>query len=118
MEAALAGFRKFAQTAPDRPDYFWERQRLAIRDRLSPTPRIPGHRSIWAWASAAVVVVLGIMLFPTRAQPPAPDIAAGHDQDLLLAVERSLNRDVPKALAPALLLTEELDAAASRTPKK
>jgi hypothetical protein len=39
---------------------------------------------------------------------PAPDLAAGYDQELLVDVERCLDREVPEPLEPAFLLAAEL----------
>jgi hypothetical protein len=118
LESALAGFRALAQTAAERPDYFWDRQRLAIHDRLRSARRIRGYRPICVLAATAVLVVLGVVVLTKRSQPPMPDFAAGHDQELLVEIERSLNRELPQALQPALVLTQELDNSAARATTK
>jgi hypothetical protein len=119
LEGALAGFRELAKTAADRPDYFWDRQRLAIHARLQAGSRIPHFRTVWVWAAAAaLVMVLGLIFYIKHTPPPVPDIAAGHDQELLLAIDRSINSELPEVLQPALVLTQELDNAASRSIKK
>ncbi len=118
LESSLAGFRDIARTAAERPEYFWDRQRHAIRDALRSTRHIRGYGSTWAWVSATVVVLLALTLFVPRGEPVVPDIAAGQDQELLLSIESSLNRQVPAILEPALILTTELEKAASQSTKK
>ncbi|HYK92176.1 MAG TPA: hypothetical protein VE398_25665 [Acidobacteriota bacterium] len=118
LERALAAFRDSARAAADRPEHFWERQRLSIRDRLNSTRRSRDLETTWIWASATAFVILVLTLLVPRGETEVPDIAAGQDQELLVAIERSLNREVPKALEPASILTEELDVAASKSLKK
>ncbi len=63
-------------------------------------------------------MILALAIFVPRGEPVVPDIAAGQDQELLLSVERSLDRETPESLEPALLLTAELESAASYSTKK
>ncbi len=118
LDSALNDFRESARRAAARPDYGWDRQRLAILDSLRSARRSRGHGNLWLWASATVLVISVLTLFVPRGEPMVPDIAAGQDQELLTAVERSLNREVPRALEPALILTEELNDAATRATRK
>ncbi len=118
LESALAGFRRAVRTAADRPEYFWDRQRLAVRHRMQLAPCVSRSRTVWIWASATAVVILALTIFVPRGEPVVPDIAVGQDQELLLSVERSLNREMPESLEPALLLTAELENAASHSTKK
>jgi len=61
------------------------------------------------WAATVVFVVIGIGIVLDRPQAaPAPDLAAGYDQELLIDVERSLNQEVPEPLDAAFLLTAEM----------
>ena len=74
------------------------------------------HRPWWArrwrplWMPAAVVVAFFcvVMLFITPQKPPAPAVSTGNDQELLRGVDRLLNKEVPSALEPALVLTNEI----------
>jgi hypothetical protein len=119
LESALADFRELSRTAAERPEYFWDRQRLAIHGRLKPSHATRRYRAIWIWATAAaLVVVLVLILNPNHTQSVVPDFAAGHDQELLVGIERSLNRELPQALQPVSILTQELDNAASRSTTK
>jgi hypothetical protein len=69
-----------------------------------------GRRWGPAWMPAAVATILlfVVMLFITPEKPPAPDLAAASDQELLRGVDRLLNKEVPAALEPALVLTKEM----------
>jgi hypothetical protein len=106
----LVSFRDWARAATDRPEDFWERQRLGVHARL--TKGKMNRRWLGAWASAAiiavVIVALGLLLSTKPQQQPIPDLAAGYDQDLLVDIERSLRRPVPAALEPAMLLAQEV----------
>jgi len=117
VESAIAGLRTLAREASDRPEIFWERQRLAVRERLHAGR---GARSFGrlAWVSAAVLVLLTLALFAPRGEPVVPDIAAGQDQELLVEIERSLDRELPQALEPGLVLTRELESAATQSAQK
>jgi len=106
---ALREFRDTVHEIFDRPDAFWENQRLAVRSRLERRdPAKVTWRRSWAWASATVLLVMGLTLLLDRREPLRPDFAAGDDQQLLLDVERALDRDVPASLEPAALLPEEM----------
>jgi len=119
LEDALAGFRALAQEAVERPEYFWDRQRLAILDRLKAPHATRRYRAVWIWATAAALVIVLVLIFnPNHSKSIVPDFAAGHDQELLVDVERSLNRELPRALQPAVILTQELDNALAHPTTK
>jgi len=108
LKNALKEFRDSARQAAEKPESFWENQRqkvLACCERKAP---VRHQRFIWSWATALVLVVLGIMVLVERQQPVKPDFAAGYDQQLLLDIDRTLDRDVPAALEPGSLLPEEI----------
>jgi len=54
-----------------------------------------------------VILGFGIFLLRVPAQP-VPDYAGGYDQDLLVDVEQAVDRELPSALEPALLLYDEI----------
>ena len=101
-------FRESFHAAAEMPDAFWARQRAAISGNL----RHPAHKSRWRpallWAPASIVVLMCLFLFTEKTKLPAPDFAAGADQDLLVDVEQALYRDCPEALAPAATLVQEI----------
>ncbi len=119
IENALAGLGVLSRDTTDLPEFFWERQRLAIQSRLKTSQGIHNYRSAWTWAAATTLVLLVLLvLSPNSTQSVVPDIVAGDDQELLIGIERSLNRELPEALQPASLLTQEIVKAPSRTAPK
>ncbi len=89
---------------------FWARQRAAIAERAAQSLSLrPWMR--WAWGAATITLVLvasGLFFqrpFPTTKRTPVDDNA------LLLSVHESLDADVPQALEPVTLLTQEIDRA-------
>ncbi len=110
VDAALREWRATALAATQLPDSFWAAQRKRVLDRAgrhassSWRPALP-----WAVAAAVVTIIIGVWLEEPRGIP-APDIAAGYDQDLLIDVERLTNVEVPLALDPTMLIAEEIAA--------
>jgi hypothetical protein len=68
----------------------------------------------WAGAVTAALVVAALMSRPAPPRRTAPALAEDPDHELLVGVERSLRRNVPRALAPATLITQELSSAAEK----
>lgn len=66
------------------------------------------QRTVWVSAATVTIMVFMVVLMVKRGKPPAPDLAKGSDQELLLGVDRLLNKEVPVALEPALVLTNEM----------
>lgn len=108
LEGVLHKFRDSVRVEADRPDFFWIRQRNAIMETLD-KPESPNHRRALLWAPAAIAVLLCLFFFAESRKAPTPDLAAGYDQDLLIEVERALNRNHPDALTPALLIIQEME---------
>ena len=100
--------------AAARPETFWRRQRAEILERVG-RPAVPP--SSLAWASAAALLALAVLLSlpgsPPTAMAPQPD----PDRQLLLEVQQTLDREVPDALAPASLLTQEMSQALESNAK-
>ena len=110
LGSATATLRDSARAQAEKPEGFWARQRSAAvtrKARLSVRPL--------AWATAVVVAVLAGMLVqePRPAAPvtPPPD----PDHALMVAVQRAVSRDVPQALEPVALLTQEISRNAKPT---
>jgi CHASE2 domain-containing sensor protein len=108
--AAVAG----AARAAERPEVFWQCQREAISRRL------PGQALVtvwkrWVWATGTVaLLVLGSCLLSRQPQRPVPvEAPTVSDDALLLSVQQSIHSDLPQALRPASLLTQEIDRAAA-----
>jgi hypothetical protein len=118
LDAALRNFTEAVRAGTERPDQFWERQRLSIHERAAQRPAVPSYRRTLVWATAAAAVALVWAIFTNDRAQPAPDFVAGYDQELLTTINDSLRREAPKALDPARLLVIELERAAPATPKK
>jgi len=110
FEAAVTQYRTEVRSAANRPEGFWDVQRASVLRRVAGPPPRPVWRVALVWAATVVfvVIVIGIVLDRPQAAP-APDLAAGYDQELLMDVERTLDQEVPEPLAPALLLTAEME---------
>jgi hypothetical protein len=68
-----------------------------------------------AWAGAVGVLVLAALLM--EKSPPASQVAvADADHALLVEVERTVRRELPRALEPAALLTQEMSQAVKPKP--
>lgn len=111
MEQLQAATKNLAS----RPEIFWERQRRAIMERVTPEPRMSFRRWIWASSAALATLLLVLLLHlqPTVHQPagkdipPKPNVHSGLDDDALLSeIQSDLQRPVPRALEPATLLVQ------------
>lgn len=99
------------RAAESKPEVFWAWQRQLIA---------AGHQSrnrLWAWkrlawaTAAAMLVLLAVSVHrqqPKHVTAPAPI----DDNALLMNVQSSLATDVPEALQPVRLLTQEMERAA------
>ena len=112
MEEALRGFREALLAETDRPQQFWDQQRLSIHKRAAQGRTLPPYRRILVWASAAAGMALLWVIFTNDRAQPAPDFVVGYDQELLTTIHDSVHRDAPKALDPARVLVMELERAA------
>ncbi len=111
---ALSELRSAALAASQRPESFWTAQSNAVLARAGPQRALrwkPG----WAWVAAAVLVVVfsSIWLEMPRGMP-APDFAAGDDQELLYDVEQLVNTRLPLALEPAMMIADEIAAGTAK----
>ncbi len=109
LRSALGQFQRDTHTAAVRHEGFWHSQRAAISERL--LRERPSRRL--AWAAAFAVIVLSALLLTSKTSPP-PMAQGDPDQDLLVDVARSVEREVPRALEPAALVTQDLARAAGQ----
>lgn len=103
----------------DKPEIFWAAQRAKISAGLE---RENAGAVRWNWAlAAAAVILLAIVLnwqgVPTRVEK-VQRLSEDKDHQLLLEVEEAVQRPVPRALEPAMLLTAELDRAAQKNHRQ
>ena len=107
LRATLLQWAAQTRAAAERPAGFWYSQKLAILHRLA--GRLAARALSWAVAMVAVALTLSLSFEPSR---PAPAVAEiDPDQMLLLEVQNSVRRPVPRALEPATLLAEDLSKA-------
>jgi predicted anti-sigma-YlaC factor YlaD len=117
--AAVGAAREQGRRMAELPEAFWRRQRQAIHSRLERGDFTrPWKRWVWATATLVLVVLASTMLSRNGAPPVQSTAQTDPDDALLLSVQQSIDSDLPQALRPAALLTEELGraAAARRTP--
>ncbi len=117
LRQLLAHYQQETRAAAEHSAGFWHRQQTAIAARM------PGRLAPQlAWVAAAAMIVLAAVLLietkPTPA-PPAVQTVSETDPDhvLLVEVDLSVRREMPRALEPAALLTAEMSRAAESEPK-
>lgn len=119
FDTAVAEFRSEVLAAAQRPEGFWNSQRAAVLSQAAGCRPRPAWHVALVWAATVVFVVIGIGIVLDRPQAaPAPDLAAGYDQELLTDVERSLNQEVPEPLDAAFLLTAEMGRGSPATNER
>ena len=110
LRLLLSRYAETTHAAAKRPEGFWQAQRTAIARHWSgrPVPR----RLVWAVATACVVLAAALLIEKTPS--PEPVAQADADQTLLVDVQRSVRRELPRALEPAALLAQEVSRSAER----
>lgn len=122
-EPGFSDLSEWARAATQQPDEFWERQHIEIRKRITSASRHWSLTLVTAWASAAAVVLLALLLLHSAQTPQASFPQNDSDQELLVGIEQSLQRGGPQALEPAAMLAEEISgnqnvSTSSRTYKE
>ncbi len=112
LEHALAALPEWLDSKAQQPEWFWQRQQVAIRGRIAASQRRlwPGLTA-FAGALALLVVAVSLLRVGRPPAPPATMVQTDSDQQLMIAVERAVQSDVPEALAPATLLADEISNA-------
>ena len=103
------------------PEPFWQEQRRLIAARVAAggARKTEGSfsRRLAFGLTAAAVALLAVILLrwspPSRPSAGAPLSSA--DDPLLAQVQEALDREVPMALAPAALLTDEIERGIDRS---
>jgi hypothetical protein len=100
----------------EQPESFWRRQREAINTRVATRDSVdPWKRWIWVTATVMLVLLASALVFRNGTPPVQTAAQTDPDDAFLLSVQQSIQSDLPQALRPAALLTQEIDrAAASR----
>ena len=108
LQQTLAALPDWAHALTERPHTFWERQQEEIRQRIASVPERRSTQTVTAWAGAFAIVLLALFLL-SDSPAPRPSIAQSDpDQELLIAVEQTVQSGVPQALEPAAMLAEEI----------
>ena len=102
-----SAWRADAMRTSERPEEFWRGQQVRIHSRIdSRNVRKPQSLRL-ALATAALIFFAILLIAPAGPRPtPAPQTKIDADQQLLLAIERSLAAGTPEALEPLTLLVE------------
>jgi hypothetical protein len=89
---------------------FWGQQRTAIQKRIEVLSETRRHRPPrMAWAALAATILLGTLWMNDSEKPVMPQHQIQvDDQELMIAVERTMQTNVPEALEPASLLAQEM----------
>jgi hypothetical protein len=109
LHQQILDFAESARGATDEPGPFWTRQAAHIRSRIEDTPSRPSmaFRLVPALAVLALYAVLLLQNSPTPV-PAHQNVSVRSDHDLLVEVERALDRQTPAALEPITLLVEDM----------
>lgn len=112
--AAVGASQAQSRRAGEQPEGFWRRQRESINARVAARDFIdPWKRWIWVTATVMLTLVASSLLFRNSAPPIHTAAQTDPDDVLLLSVQQSIRSDLPQALRPAALLTQEIDRAAA-----
>ena len=116
LRRTLDALPEWARTAADRPNAFWERQQAEIRKRIAVAPQRSSMQTVTAWPGAFAVVLLAILLLSDSPAPRPSRAQTDPDQELLVAVEHTVQSGVPQALEPAAMLAEEINSSQPISP--
>jgi hypothetical protein len=106
LRRTISSFRDSIHATAQRDQSFWRNQQLAIREQVPGRDWYPLH---WAWAVAMVMVLIAAVFLTRPPNSPRNNATEDADKVLLQEVQRDLGREVPQALAPAVLIAEERD---------
>jgi hypothetical protein len=109
LQSALGGLPECARAATERPDVFWDEQQAQIRKRIAAVSTRTSKRTIIAWAGAFGVILLATLLLYNHPQPRPSRVQNDPDQELLVAVEQTVQSGIPRALEPAAMLADEIN---------
>ena len=122
LRPLLDALPELARTSAERPEQFWQEQRVAVWSRIArdrnPHDRKVRRPLVLAWSALAAMVLLAALMLDRASGAPPPMAQVDPDHELLLAVERAVHNDGPAALDPAALLAEEMvqDLPAAHSP--
>jgi hypothetical protein len=102
-----SAWRADAMRGSERPEEFWRGQQVRIHSRIE-SRNVRKSQSLWLAAATAAIIFFAVLFIAPAGPPPArpPQARIDADQELLLAIERSLAAGTPEALEPLTLLVE------------
>lgn len=109
LQDVLKSFRDAHHAAAERSAFYWKSRHGAILKKIQTPVSSTKSRHPLLWAPAAATLLFCLIFFLIDKNPLVPEIAAGYDQELLLDVERALNRNCPAALEPLDILAGEME---------
>lgn len=117
LRTSIGAWVEDVRGAAGASEVIWSRQREAIAARLAPRPWLPWKN--WAWATATMTLIVLAAVFYRQPAPVATQVKPQVDDNaLLLSVQSSLTSEVPEALEPVALLTQEIDRTEESGPAK
>jgi hypothetical protein len=105
-----------ASVATEHPNAFWERQQAQIRKRVAAVPVRSSTRAVTAWAGAFALILLATSLLRNSDETRPSRVQSDPDQELLVAVEQTLQSGIPQALEPAAILADEINSSSQPIP--
>jgi hypothetical protein len=116
LQRSLSAMPEAMRSATDLPHFFWQRQRAAIQSRIAVEEASQRSWAGLVWATAGSLILVAGLLLNAAKTEPKPQAQADPDQELLLAVERAVESEVPDSLAPAALLAEDIRSSVESSP--
>jgi anti-sigma factor RsiW len=113
--AAAANVRQAqARNLLEQPEAFWRQQREGINKRVAARDFThPWKRWIWVTATVMLILLASTLLSRNSVPPIQTAVQPDPDDVLLRSVQRSIHSNLPQALRPAALLTQEIDRAST-----
>ena len=118
LAASIRAFSDSARETSDHPTHFWTRQTAQIHSQIASTRSSGigfGYRMSSALAALAIAALILLQRGPVPQPEPRLAIGSASDHELLLEVERALQRDTPAALEPVTLLVDDISASTSES---
>jgi hypothetical protein len=109
LQRTLDGLPECARAATERPDVFWDEQQERIRKRIAAVSMRTSKRTVIARAGAFGVILLATLLLYNHPERRPSRVQNDPDQELLVAVEQTVQNGIPRALEPAAMLADEID---------
>ncbi|MGH9529568.1 MAG: hypothetical protein ACRD2S_06565, partial [Terriglobales bacterium] len=107
IQRTFGPLAEIAREATEQPDAFWQKQSAAIRARIRSSQK-SAIRATLTLASAVVLILMTALLMKTNSRVAPMTAQPDPDQQLMIAVEQAVGSDVPAALEPAALLSDEI----------